>query len=203
MSLGYYSRTLMMIELLPLLNASSNNPRVLNILAAGRESSDIYLDDIDLKKPGRFSLSTSARSTTTYTTLSMSNLAQENPRVVLINHYPGGVNTGLFKKAFGGKWFWWILALLLDVAATSPEVAAEKAVYLLTSAKYGGKGVSLGAKEHPGLTMARKTEPGALFLINDKLQELQREKVMDELNRMDAGKIVWRHMMETIGRCTA
>ena len=200
MSLSYYSRTLMMIQLLPLLNASPNNPRILSILAAGKESSSIYLDDLDLKKPENFSRFSSARSSTTYTTLTMSRLAQENRRVVIIHHYPGGVNTGVFKKAFGGKWFWWILALLLAMVGTSPEDAGEKAIYLLTSAKYGGKGVQLAANEHLELTMAKTDHAGSLFLINDKLQGLQQEKVMGELNRMDAGNVVWQKAMETIGR---
>lgn len=130
----------------------------------------------------------------------MSRLAQENPRVVFIHHYPGGVNTGLFKKTFGEKWFWWIMALLLSMAGTSPEDAGEKAVYLLTSAKYGGKGVSLTAGEHPGLTMAKKSQAGSLFLISDKLKELQREKVMKELNAMDAGNIIWENMMEKMDK---
>ena len=198
LSLSYYSRILMMTQLLPLLNASSNNPRILSILAAGTETSSIYLDDLDLKKPENFSLFSLSRSSATYTTLTMSRLAQENPRVVLIHHYPGGVNTGAFKKAFGGKWFWWILALLLAVVGTSPEDAGEKAMYLLTSAKYGGKGVPLTAREHPGLTMAKTGPAGSLFLINDKLRELQQEKAMGELNRMDAGNIVWQKALEII-----
>lgn len=203
LSLSYYSRTLMMTQLLPLLNASSNNPRIVSILAAGTESSSIYLDDLDLKKPENFSMFSTARSSTTYTTLTMSRLAQENPRVVIIHHYPGAVNTSVFKRAFGKRWFWWIFPLLLNVAGTSAEDAGGKAVFLLTSAKYGGKGVPLAASEQRELTMAKTEEPGSLFLIGDKLQGLQQDKIMAELKQMDAGNIVWQNAQEKIGQYTS
>ena len=190
---------LAMTLLMPLLNASSNNPRIVSILATGNESSSIDLDDLDLKKKEHYGLSTLSKAAATYTTLSMSRLAQENPRVAMFHHYPGGVNTGLFKKAFGDKWFWWILAALLAVAGTSPEDAGEKVVYLLTSAKYGGRGVPLGTKEQPGLTMAKTSQAGSLFLINDKLKELHQDKIMEELDKRDARNVVWHRLLETIG----
>ncbi|KAF2092449.1 NAD(P)-binding protein [Rhizodiscina lignyota] len=197
-SLCYYGRILFITQLLPLLNASSNNPRILSILAAGNESSSIPLDDLDLKKPENFGLVSSSKSAATHTTLSMLKLAQENPRVIFIHHYPGGVKTDLFKKVWGEKWWWWLFAPLLAMAGTSPEDAGEKAVYLLTSSKYGGKGVPLSASERPGLTMAKTKEVGSLFNINEKVQELYQEKVMADLNRMDAGAIVWRKTLETL-----
>lgn len=200
LSLAYYGRISIMIQLLPLLNASPNDPRIVSILAAGNESSSIFLNDLDLKKPGRYGLSTLSRSAATYTTLSMSRLAQENPRAVFIHHYPGGVNTDLFKKRFGDKWFWWILSSLLALMGTSPEDAGEKVVYLLTSAKYGGKGGLLSKREQPGLNMIKTKQPGSLFLVNDKLQELQQEKVMKELDMMDARNIVWQKAVETVGK---
>jgi hypothetical protein len=197
-SLGYYSRILFITQLLPLLNPS-NNPHILSVLAAGNESSSIYLDDLDLKKPEHYGLAAKSRSGATYTTLSMSRLAKENPRVVFIHHYPGGVKTDIFKKAWGDKWWWSIFSVVLSVFGTSPADAGEKCVYLLTSAKFGGKGVLLAAKEKQGLTMAKTKEPGSLFNINDKLQEVCNEKVMTELERMDAGDIIWQNTLKTIG----
>ncbi|KAL2823441.1 NAD(P)-binding protein [Aspergillus cavernicola] len=172
-SLTYYSRIMMMTQLLPLLNASPNNPRIISILNAGNESSSIYLDDFDLKQPGHFGLATLAKSLSTYTTLSMSRLASENPRVVFVHHYPGGVNTDLFKKVWGGKWYWPLFSPALSMLATSPQDAAEKVLYLITSAKYGGRGVSLAVGQSPGLTMAKTKTAGSLFAINDKMKELQ------------------------------
>ncbi|KAJ5593832.1 NAD(P)-binding protein [Penicillium hispanicum] len=198
-SLTYYGRMLMMFQLLPLLNASPNNPRVVSVLAAGTETASIYLDDLDLKQPGHFGLMSVSRSLSSYTTLSMSRLAKENPHVVFLHHYPGGVDTGVFKKAWGNKWYWPMMSPMLSTFATSPEDAGEKILYLITSAKYGGKGVSLGAGSRPGLTMAKTKQTGALFLINDKVKELDQEKVMLQLKEMNAGDIIWRKLIETVG----
>ncbi|OOG00597.1 hypothetical protein ASPCADRAFT_125614 [Aspergillus carbonarius ITEM 5010] len=179
-SLTYYSRILAITQLLPLLAASPRTPRIVSILAAGTESTSIYLDDLELKKPGHFNLTSLSRSLATYTTLSMGRLARENPRVVFIHHYPGGVDTGLFKKAWGGKWWFWLLVgPMLGVFGTAPEVAAEKVLFLITSARYGGR-------------------DGELFLVNDKMKELGQERVLRELEGMDAGEIIWRKTMETI-----
>ena len=189
----------MTIHLLPLLNASSNSPRVLTILAGGNEFSDIVLDDLDFKKKGYPGLVPYSRSVATYTTLCMSRMAMENPSIVFIHHYPGGVNTGLFKKSFGNRWFWYLLAAVLAVAGISPEDAAEKAVFMLTSAKYGGKGVALKESMLPALNMSKSTKLGLPFLVREKLQEVQREEIMDQLNRVDAENIVWKHTMKIIG----
>ncbi|VUC31422.1 unnamed protein product [Clonostachys rosea] len=200
LALSFYSRLSMMIQLLPLLNASANNPRIVNVLAAGTETSSIPLDDLELKKPENFSLMKSARASVVSTTLSMSKLAKENPHVIFLHHYPGGVNTGLFQKAFGDKWFFGAAGLILSLAATTPEDAGEKVVYLMTSAKYGGQGVPLGAKMKLGLTMDKTRQGGSLFLVNDKLDELQQEKVMAELDRMNAGRITWDKLQERMAQ---
>ncbi|PYI11736.1 NAD(P)-binding protein [Aspergillus sclerotiicarbonarius CBS 121057] len=197
-SLTYYSRMMLITHLLPLLNASTNNPRIISILAAGNESTSIYLDDLDLKQPGRFGLVPLSRAAATYTTLSMSRLAEENPGVVFIHHYPGGVDTGLFKKAWGEKWYWPLFGPVLATFGTSPEEAAEKVLFLMTSAKYGGKGVELGMGLREGVNMKKGKQAGALFLVNDKVKELQQDKVMMQLREMDAGDIVWRKTVETI-----
>ena len=132
----------------------------------------------------------------------MSRLAQENPRVVMIHHYPGGVNTGVFKRAFGDRWFFWILSGLLKLVGSSAEDAGEKVLFLLTSAKYGGKGVSLAAGGSRELTMAKTEDKGSLFLMR-VLQGLQQDKVMAELKRMDAGTVVWKHTQEKLGQYIA
>ncbi|PWY94620.1 hypothetical protein BO94DRAFT_572191, partial [Aspergillus sclerotioniger CBS 115572] len=108
-ALTYYSRILTITHLLPLLKASPNSPRIVSVLAAGNETTSIYLDDFELEKPGHFGLVSLSRSIATYTTLSMTRLARDNPGVIFIHHYPGGVDTGAFKKAWGDKWWFWVL----------------------------------------------------------------------------------------------
>lgn len=187
-----------MTELLPLLNSSPNSPRIVSILNAGYESSSIYLDDIDLEKPGHFGLGPLTKSMSTYTTLSMSKFAQENPHVVFIHHYPGGVSTDAFKKAWGGKWYWPLFRAALSAFGTSPEDAAEKVLYLITSAKYGGRGVPLGEGQKAGMTMTKSVQGGDLFAIDDKMKELFQGKVMLELQAMNASDIIWRRTVEAL-----
>ncbi|KAJ5105420.1 NAD(P)-binding protein [Penicillium alfredii] len=198
LSLTYSGRMLMITRLLPLLNASPRSPRIISILATGYESPSIHLDDLDLKQPGRFTLTELIKAGATYTTLSMSRLAKENPRVVFIHHSPGGVDTGVFRKAWGDKWFFPALNLLMRLAATSPMDAAEKIIYMMTSAKYGGIGVPLTAGQSQGLNMAKTTETGSLFLVNDKLKELQQEKIMAKLHNLNGGEIIWQMTVEMI-----
>lgn len=93
--------------------------------------------------------------------------------------------------------------MLLNVTGTSAEDAGEKAVFLLTSTKYGGKGVPLAASEQRELTMTKTEEAGSLFLIRDKLQGLQQDKIMAELKQIDAGNIVWQNAQEKIGQYTS
>jgi NAD(P)-dependent dehydrogenase (short-subunit alcohol dehydrogenase family) len=197
-SLAYYSRVLMMTQLLPLLKASQN-PRIVSVLNAGNETTSIFLDDLDLKQPGHYSLINLAKSTSTYTTLTMSRLAQENPGVVFVHHYPGGVQTDLFKKVWGNKWYWPLVSGAYSMLGIPLEDAAEKILYLITSAKYGGKGVPLVAGQSPALTMASTKQADALYAINDKVKELQQQKVMAQLKAMNAGDIIWRKTLHVLG----
>jgi len=83
-------------NLLPLLSKSSS-PRVLSILAAGREAK-IVTSDLELSSPDNYSLTNATSHTATLTTLAMDELSKENPKVIFIHKYPGIVKTGLSKQ---------------------------------------------------------------------------------------------------------
>ncbi|KJR80972.1 short-chain dehydrogenase [Sporothrix schenckii 1099-18] len=203
--LSYYGRLLLAILLQPLLNASTNSPRVISVLACGNETADIFLDDLDMLKPEHASLTQRSHSLSTYTTISFGRLARENPRVLYFHHYPGGVNTGVFKKSFGTAWYWPLLSLALCMA-TSPADAGEKVLYMGSSAKYSGVsskegtkgGVPLASGQSAGLNMNKTRGGGALFLVNDKMKELYQEKVMADLEKRNAPAIVWEKAMDTL-----
>lgn len=206
MMLAYYGRILSAIFLQPLLNASTNSPRVISVLACGNEMAEIFLDDLDLLELEHSSMSQRSRSLSTYTTISLGRLAHENPRVLYFHHYPGGVNTNLFKKALGKAWYWPLMSVALSLAATSPADAGEKILYMGTSAKYssasskeGGKGgVPQAAGQSAGLNMNKTKGGGALFLVNDKMKELYQEKVMADLETRNAPALVWEKAMDTL-----
>lgn len=79
----------------------------------------------------------------------------------------------------------------------SVKDAGERSVYLLTSARFGGNGVPLQSGATRVLTM-KKTESGALFCVNQKLEGLQQERVMAKLQSRDAGNMVWARLQEVL-----
>lgn len=191
-----------MLHLLPLLNASTNSPRTMVVLAAGNESDSVQFDDIELKKPGRFGMVPLSLACATYTTLTLSRLAHENPRVVFIHHYPGGVDTDVFKKVWGDKWWFGMMHAAFSLVGIPVVDAGDKVVYMATSAKYGGKGVPLGTGERRALNYRKTMETGELFGAGEKLSNVFSEKALGKLNKAGASDILWKHTMERLGNYT-
>jgi hypothetical protein len=134
-------------NLLPLLSKSSS-PRVVSILAAGREA-DIITSDLELSSPDNYSLVNATNHTATLTTLAMDELSKENPKVTFIHKYPGIVKTGLLGKMFEDwKGAWKILGVLaqhvllpvMGLFQVSAEEAGERGLYIATTEKYNGGG---------------------------------------------------------------
>jgi len=200
----YYGRTLFTLKLLPLLNASTyDHPRVVSILAGGWETSNIDLDDMEFKKPGRFGVNAIAKAGATYTTLTMSRLAKENPKVVFIHNHPGAVHTDILKNGWGSKWYGKLLMTavspLVGVIGFSAADAGERTLYLATSARYGGKGVPLGKGHNADTNMAGDLGTGALFDVNDKFDSIRQEKMMEELKKVHADEVVWQKTQGVLG----
>jgi NAD(P)-dependent dehydrogenase (short-subunit alcohol dehydrogenase family) len=87
-SLEYYSRILFILHLLPLLE-KSEAPKVVSVLAGGMEMASIDLDDLDLKKPGNFNGIKAQTQYTVMNTMTLEQLATDNPNVTFIHSYPG------------------------------------------------------------------------------------------------------------------
>ena len=185
---------LFVFHLLPLLKASTNNARVVHLGGAGNEISDLFLDDLDLKEPGHYTLWNTINSVATAMTLTLSRVAEENPDVVFIFNMPGFVGTDIHAGSMFGKWYGKILVKMIGI---SIEDAGERSVYLLTSAQFGGNGVPLQSGAAGANTM-KKTGSGALFCVNAKLKSLQQESVMAQLQSQDAGSKVWARLQEVL-----
>ncbi|KAJ8064334.1 hypothetical protein OCU04_006678 [Sclerotinia nivalis] len=158
-SLRYYSRLRFAYDLLPLLQAAPN-PRVISILAGGREKS-IDLNDLEVKQ--NFSTIKAAGNGTTQTTLAFEELAKSNPRISFIHKYPGFVDTGAVGRlmssttgiyAIPATFFRLMILPVLNLFAMSVEEASERGLFLATSARYlpaetregGVSGVELPAR---------------------------------------------------------
>lgn len=132
MALRYYTRIRIMQSLLSLL--SSPLSRVINILAAGKESRPIATD-LDLKT--HYSVLNAASHTATMTTLAMRRLAAENPYVEFVHAFPGLVKTGVFLKG-SGPWVrflmgWVFLPVVAGLFAISVEEAGERQLFNATA----------------------------------------------------------------------
>ncbi|KAH6971367.1 hypothetical protein BKA56DRAFT_495030 [Ilyonectria sp. MPI-CAGE-AT-0026] len=208
-AVGYYSRMLFVSQLLPLLSAAAADPsttyvpRVINIFGAGQETSSIFLEDLALKGPGRFGLMNYMKHAPTMTTLTMRKLAEDpaNRGVVLIHHFPGPVGTDLLRNrdsrtgGWLGNWLgnmvFAIIATLSKLFTTTVDEAGEKCLYMSTSARYGGKGVPQNDGQGGALTLNR-TLDGSLFCVNQNLEPIWLDKVLVELQGLNAPEAVWR-----------
>jgi NAD(P)-dependent dehydrogenase (short-subunit alcohol dehydrogenase family) len=130
---NFYSRFLLIKELMPLLeNAAKDGEesRVLTILAAGKEG-EIYEDDLDLKK--NYGLLTAANVATTYNSLMVEEFAKLHPTVGFSHIYPGLVDTPITSNL---PWYIRYPSKLFSFMATSQEDCGEIMTYALTNEKY-------------------------------------------------------------------
>ena len=140
-ALRYYTRLRFTYDLLPLLNASQS-PRVVAILAGGKETE---IDFSDLEFRNNFNGFKAAGNGTTQTTLAFEELAKTNPRITFIHKFPGLVATGVLDKLMGtasglyavpAAIARWVLVPIVQLFATSVDVAGERGLFIATSARY-------------------------------------------------------------------
>jgi len=138
-SIRYHSRLQFVITLLPLLRKAPN-PRVISVLASGKEG-PLNLDDLGMTNPKNYSLVAVAGAASSMTTLSFEELSRqrENEKIVFIHIFPGVVYTGL--KAIGGPGaltFLWnsLLKPLLWLIAYTPREAGERVLFAATNGRF-------------------------------------------------------------------
>jgi NAD(P)-dependent dehydrogenase (short-subunit alcohol dehydrogenase family) len=200
-SLEYYSRMLVILHLLPLLG-EAEAPKVVSVLRGGMEWATIDLDDLDLKKPGNFSIIKAPMQHAAMTTATLEKLANGNPNVTFIHSCPGWVNTGNVRRGLDPNspnsimaWFvWLILEPLIRLFAVSDEESGQRHLFQSTSAAFGGRGVLWKGK--PGINSLGKQADG-LFLVNYKCDCIPNAKVMALLRVKALGK-VWDHTQEVL-----
>ncbi|KAM9876023.1 hypothetical protein VDGL01_09926 [Verticillium dahliae] len=209
MAVAYYSRFLFISRLLPKLQASVKLgpgqyfPRVISILAAGSESTDLFLNDLSLREPGHFNIPIYARHVATMVTISMKHFAEqpENKKIVFIHAHPGKVATELLKKSWGDKWDPTAPPTAAPSAGNfskfTPEEAGQKVLYLMASAEYGGNGADVPKGRSAALTLTHQTS-GSLFSVNDKMENLQQDMLLSGLEAKGAPEAIWDHSIKTL-----
>lgn len=207
-AVSYYSRQIFIRRLLRLLRAARTHrrdtyaPRIINILGTGYETADLDLDDLTLKEPGRLTIANYISHYGTMTSSTLKRIAEdpENKGIVTIHNHPGHVSTDLLEKSLGGKpaegggGF----KPTATLVRSTPQEAGERSLFLSTSAKYGGKGVSMGDEVVGGLTVTG-TAGESLFSVDDKLETLRIDDVLGLLERNGAADVIWEKTAEIIG----
>jgi NAD(P)-dependent dehydrogenase (short-subunit alcohol dehydrogenase family) len=206
LSVVYYSRFHFISRLLPVLRTAakfgSGNypPRIVNVCAAGLESTEVFLHDMNLEEPGVVTISNFSKHVATLVTLSLKRFAEkpENDGIVFIHAHPGLVTTDLFRKSWGDQW---------DdngytpssgpFSQSTPEEAGQKALYLVTSAEYGGNGVGMPDGRSAGSTLNNQPR-GSLFSVNDVMVGIHQDEVLGELDAMGAPDAIWDYTVKTL-----
>ncbi|KAL6407462.1 putative oxidoreductase [Ilyonectria robusta] len=201
---SYYSHIVFITRLLSKIRAAAANKtgttRIINILAAGQESTNIFLDDLTLKEPGRFNIPSFAAHAATTVTLSLKRIAEEaeNKDIVFIHAHPGIVSTDLVKKSWGEKGVSQGAAGPAGAFAVStPEESGERSLYLMTSAEYGGKGVDVPNGRELGQTLTHSTG-GSVFSVSSKMEIIQQDDLLADLEKMGASQTIWDHTVEAL-----
>ncbi|KAJ5569918.1 uncharacterized protein N7459_009348 [Penicillium hispanicum] len=197
-SLGYYTRMLFVLHLLPLLR-QAEAPKVVSVLAGGLESAAVDLDDLDLKKPGNFGPRKAQLQYGEMNTATLEKLAIDHPDVTFIHSWPGIVSTGNVRRGADPNSFMsWVVSLflepLLNLLAFSDEESGQRHLFQITSAAFGGHGVPWSGK--PGVNSQGKPEDG-LFLVNNKCDCTPNAKAVSKL-RETAQEKIWNHTQEVL-----
>ncbi|KAF4628790.1 hypothetical protein G7Y89_g9365 [Cudoniella acicularis] len=140
-ALRYYSRLRFVNNLIPLLTVAPN-PRVISILAGGKES-EIDLNDLEVRN--NFSGLKAMSNGTTQTTLAFEELAKFYPSITFIHKFPGFVNTGVLSKmmatakgiyAIPATAVRYLVLPIVNLFSTSVDEAGERGLFLATSSRY-------------------------------------------------------------------
>lgn len=201
MTTRFYSRARAVQQLLPLLN-NSENPHVTNIAAGGQEG-PLDLDDLDLAKPGNYSIPRAAAHSTTMLTLTLEKFASENPKISFVHAFPGLTNTPtLYRGSSGISGFLlqrFVAPVLNTVVSASVEDVGARALFYATNARYTVEATeSLSTPLPQDLEKATKSK-GGVFLVNEKSESADNEKVLGPIREKSADQVS-RHLEATFSR---
>jgi len=186
----FYSRIRAIQVLLPLLNRSEN-PHVINILAGGQEG-PLVEDDLDLAKPGNFGVASSANQAATMLTLALERFARENPKISFVHAFPGLTATPLLSRGSSGIigfLLQWIVTPLGGLFFASPDDVAARALFYATNARYTVEETDAAAVPIPEGLEKAKTSAGGVFLITEKSEPADNEKVLAGIREKMASKV--------------
>jgi NAD(P)-dependent dehydrogenase (short-subunit alcohol dehydrogenase family) len=181
-STRYYSRLRAVQLLLPLLNNSSS-PRIVSVLAGGKEA-PLKEDDLDLRIPENWSTMGAAFQATTMGTLSLERFARNNPKLSIVHWFPGMVDTPGLARARQYR--------EIPPGALSQEASGERGVWLATNETFD---VQQGEE-------AKRSDKGkGIFLVDEKMMIVQNEGVLGDLRSRGVDEKVWKFTLDVFAEC--
>ncbi|KAH8697890.1 short-chain dehydrogenase/reductase [Talaromyces proteolyticus] len=194
MTTRYYSRLRAIQSLLPLLNsADSLSPRVISVLAGGKEE-PLNEEDLDLRDPHNWSYWNSSVHSCTMGTLTFERVARQNPRLSIVHWYPGPVETPGMIRSIS-------LGMSPPSYRMGQEEAGARAIFLATNDRYavdGGGFVSVPTE----LGSASKSG-GGIFLVDPWGESVNNERVLAELRKRGIDEKVWSFTQKLFASKTA
>jgi hypothetical protein len=203
-ALRYYTRLRFVYDLLPLLTASPS-PRVISILAGGKEKA-IDINDLEVKND--FTFIKAAENGTTQTTLAFEELAKSYPSVSFIHKYPGFVNSGVLERlmatatglyAIPATFVSWLILPIVNCFSTTVDEAGERGLFLATSSRYPPakpKMDFVGTPLPTGVDVANSSvikdgEGNGMYRLNGNDESAPDTEVLPGYRLDNVGKTVW------------
>jgi NAD(P)-dependent dehydrogenase (short-subunit alcohol dehydrogenase family) len=200
----YYGRMRCIVQLLPLLTASPLGGRVASVLAPGNEGK-LFPEDLSLRDPKKWSLTTSASHACYMATFFMEELAKRNAGKLSLAHiYPGLVMTDLVHKSefpgwVGFAWNYGIAPWAKFFAV--PKVETGERLMFYTSPRFPPR--PAGSEKHEkavgDVQVATSTDGvlgGGCYAVNWKGDTYTMKKTYPRLRKDGMSEKVWNHTME-------
>ncbi|GAB7350215.1 hypothetical protein MBLNU459_g0872t2 [Dothideomycetes sp. NU459] len=206
-ALRYHSRLRFAANLLPAMAAASP-ARVVSILAGGQEGA-VDEADLELRRPGHYSVLAAAGVSATMTTLALEELAAQNGRVGFVHVYPGFVATELLAKSAAGSAGGggggllglvanYVVRPLGGLVAMSREEAGERMLCYATTAEFGAaeeaEGRSGGAGVHgQGLAKGKKGQVAGCWILKPDGSLAAESEQLKTYRKSGMRERVWEH----------
>lgn len=172
-------------SLLPLIR-KSDNPRVISVLAGGKEG-QLWPDDFLLET--HYSLGNAAGAAGSMNTLFMESLVAEpeNSKIGFIHLFPGLVSdTQNLQQA--EHWGWamrtflgWIVLPIMSLFGRKSEEAGERVLYAGTSRNFAPGGMTMGSDGKEGSGVYLVQGDSSVVVAADVMKTLRKEGVGEKL----------------------
>ncbi|RGP63003.1 hypothetical protein FLONG3_10048 [Fusarium longipes] len=142
MALGYYSRTRLTVNFLPLLKKASSLRRVVTVMAGTKEGI-LFPDDIAGRNIPFTSIHRSRGHMCSALTLSLEALARQAPEVSFIHNFPGSVDTDLIRSGDGVMMqvmkYWFKISMTVKRQWLPKDECGERHAWLCLSGMFPDK----------------------------------------------------------------